>query len=420
MKIQHIHAREILDSRGNPTVSVTVTLKNGVTGVASVPSGASTGIHEALELRDGNPKRYGGAGVLKAVRNVNMKIFSLLRGKDATKQREIDEAMIALDGTANKKNLGANAILGVSLACARAAANAKKMPLYRYLRQTFHIKEKGWKMPHPTMNIVNGGRHADNTLSMQEFMIVPLQKKLHERVRVGAEVFHALKDILKQKKQVTAVGDEGGFAPNLSNNEQAFELILEAIKKAGYRPGKDVATACDVAASEFFDEKTGLYAWNKGKKASHTPTDLLKIYAVWPTKYHTISIEDGLAEDDWKHWRILTEKLGKKTILVGDDLFVTNVERLRMGIESGVANAILIKVNQIGTLSETVDAILLAKRHGYKTSISHRSGETGDTTIADLAVAVNAEFLKSGSLSRSERVEKYNRLMAIEEELGLA
>lgn len=431
VKIKQIKAREILDSRGNPTVSVKVILTDGTVGVASVPSGASTGAHEALELRDGDKKRYGGKGVLKAVNNVNKKIFPKLKGMDITKQREIDEKMLKLDGTENKSRLGANAILGVSLACAHAAAKYKKQPLYKYLRSIYRLKYKGWKLPIPTMNIINGGKHADNNLSMQEFMIVPLQKKMKERVRVGAEIFHALKKILKARKQVTAVGDEGGFAPNLKNNEAAFELIIQAIKKAGFVPGKDVATACDVAASEFYNPETGNYKWNKdtwdnpsaGSGSSSKVKELnckylIAKYKTWPKKYHTISIEDGLAEDDWKNWQKMTRQIGKKTILVGDDLFVTNSRRLKQGIETGVANAILIKVNQIGTLSETIDTIKLAQRHGYKTSISHRSGETADTTIADLAVAVNSEFIKTGSLSRSERVEKYNRLMEIEEELG--
>lgn len=423
-KIKTIHAREILDSRGNPTVSVKVVLINGTVGVASVPSGASTGIHEALELRDNNKKRYSGKGVLKAVNNVNKKIFPKLKGIDVLKQREIDEAMLKLDGTGNKKKLGANAILGVSLACAHAGANYKKQPLYKYIRGVYRLQYKGWKLPIPTMNILNGGKHADNTLSMQEFMIVPLQKKMKERVRVGAEVFHALKKILKSRRQVTAVGDEGGFAPNLKNNEAAWELIIKAIEKAGYKPGKDVATACDVAASEFYNPETGGYRWDKstwnkkGKVKELTAKQLDDKYKTWPKKYYTISVEDGLDQDDWENWQKHTKRLGKKLILVGDDLFVTNSERLQRGIDSDVTNAILIKVNQIGTLSETIDTIKLAQKNSYKTSISHRSGETCDTTIADLAVAVNSEFIKTGSLSRSERVAKYNRLMEIEEELG--
>ncbi|MDD5043442.1 MAG: phosphopyruvate hydratase [Patescibacteria group bacterium] len=423
MKIKQIHAREILDSRGNPTISVKVILTDGTVGVASVPSGASTGVHEALELRDGDKKRYGGKGVLRAVNNVNKKIFPRLKGMNIINQREIDEKILKLDGTKNKSRLGANAILGVSLACAHAGANYKKQPLYRYIRGVYRLKYKGWKLPVPTMNIINGGKHADNNLSLQEFMIVPLGKKMKERVRVGAEIFQALKKILKSKKQVTAVGDEGGFAPNLKSNEAAFELIIQAIKKAGYKLGKDVATACDVAASEFHNDKTGGYRWDKadwnktGKVRELFYKDLIAKYKAWPKKYGVISIEDGLAEDDWENWRKMTSQIGKKVILVGDDLFVTNSERLRQGIKTGVANAILIKVNQIGTLSETIDAIKLAQKHGYKTSISHRSGETADTTIADLAVAVNSEFIKTGSLSRSERVEKYNRLMEIEEEL---
>jgi len=417
MKIKDVRAREILDSRGNPTISVKVILSDGSFGIAAVPSGASTGAHEALELRDGDKKRYGGKGVLKAVGNVNKKIALKLKGKDVFKQKEIDEFMIKLDGTENKRKLGANAILGVSLACARAAAASKKQPLYKYIRSAYHLKYKGFKMPLATMNILNGGKHADNSLSMQEFMIVPLAKSFKERVRMGSEIFYSLKNILKKKKQITSVGDEGGFAPNLRNNEAAFQIILEAIVKAGYKLGKDAATACDVAASEFYDKNSGTYEFDKGKKKKYSALDLIKIYKEWPKKFHTIFLEDGLDQDDWVGWQKMTRQFGQKTILVGDDLFVTNKKRLEQGITMGVGNAILIKLNQIGTLTETIETIKLAQKNGYKISVSHRSGETCDTFIADLAVAVNSEFIKTGSMSRSERVAKYNRLMEIECEL---
>ncbi len=418
VKIKNINAREILDSRGNPTISVKVILSDGSIGEASVPSGASTGIHEALELRDENKKRYGGKGVLKAVDNVNKKIFPALKNKKAFAQKEIDEIMIALDGTENKKKLGANAMLGVSLACARAAAASKNRPLYKYIRSTYHLKYKGFKMPFATMNILNGGQHADNSLSMQEFMIVPLAGSFKERVRIGSEVFHSLKRILKKRNHVTAVGDEGGFAPNLANNEAAFKIILNAVEKAGFVPGKDVATACDVAASEFYDSRKGLYEFEKGKKKRYSPKELIDIYKTWPKKFHCLSIEDGLDQDDWVGWQKMTKRLGKRVILVGDDLFVTNKKRLEQGITMEVANAILIKLNQIGTLTETIETIKLAQKNGYQTSVSHRSGETCDTFIADLAVAVNSEFIKTGSMSRSERIAKYNRLMEIEQELS--
>lgn len=412
--IKKVSAREILDSRGNPTVEAKVVLSDGSVGVAAVPSGASTGIHEALELRDGG-KRYGGKGVLKAVINVNQKIAKELMGMDAANQRKVDMVMLELDGTANKKKLGANAILAVSLAIARAAATSRKKPLYEHIRKTYKIKEKGYTMPTPTMNIINGGRHANNSLSVQEFMIVPKHKKLSERVRMGAEVFHALKKLLNSKGYNTGVGDEGGFAPNLKKNEQALDIIVQAIEAAGYTPGKHVNLASDVAASEFYrDGKYYLDSPRKGIDAKALTARISK----WVSKYPLISIEDPLSQDDWDNWASATKKIGKKVAVVGDDLFVTNVERLQRGIEMGVGNAILIKLNQIGSLSETIDAIQLAKANGYKVSVSHRSGETEDTFIADLSVAVNSEFIKTGSLSRSERVAKYNRLMEIEQELS--
>jgi len=417
MKIESIHAHEILDSRGNPTLEVTVLLDNGVAGSASVPSGASTGSHEALEMRDGDKKRYGGQGVLKAIKNVHAKIAPALIGMDVSAQRELDSRMIFLDGTANKSKLGANAILGVSLACARAAANASGLPLYAYLRRAFDLKYKSYRLPTPTMNILNGGAHAGWILDFQEFMIVPQQKKFRERVRCGSEVFHALGRLLKKKGFSTLVGDEGGFAVKLAKNEEALKTIVQAIKDAGYVAGKDVMLAMDPATSEFYDAKTKRYGL-KVDGVSLTSDQMIAMWDKLSKKYPIVSLEDGLAEDDWEGWKKLTDRLGDKMSLVGDDFFVTNVERLRQGIETGCANAILIKVNQIGSLSETMDAILLAQQSGYAVSVSHRSGETTDTTIADLAVAVNAEYIKAGSLSRSERLAKYNRLMEIEEEVA--
>jgi len=414
MKIKNIVAREILDSRGNPTVESEVTLQNGVVAVAKVPSGASTGTHEAVELRDGG-NRYGGKGVLKAVKNVNTIINKALKGKDVTNIRMLDQIMLDLDGTKNKAKLGANAILSVSLACTRAAATTNKVPLYKFIRQNFKIKEKGFRLPVPTMNILNGGRHADNNLSIQEFMIIPRHKLFRERVRMGSQIFHSLANILSQKKCTTSVGDEGGFAPDLLNNEKALQLIMQAIKSAGWVPGKHVFLGLDVAASEFY--RKGKYYFVSQKQGWRSDK-LIRVMEKWVKKYPLISIEDGLDEDDWDNWKILTKRMGKKTVLVGDDLFVTNVDRLKRGIENKVGNAILIKVNQIGTLSETIDTIMLAKKNNYQVSVSHRSGETSDTFIADLAVAVNAEFIKTGSLSRSERVEKYNRLMEIEQEVS--
>lgn len=413
-KIKSIEAREILDSRGNPTVEATVILEDGSLGVGAVPSGASTGSHEALELRDGG-KRYGGKGVLKSIKNVNTKISKALVGMSALDQRKIDQTMLALDGTKNKSKLGANALLSVSLAVARAAALSTKTPLYTYLRQTFKLDYKDFRMPVLTMNILNGGRHADTGLTIQEFMIVPQHKKLAERVRIGAEVFHALKALLKKKGLNTGVGDEGGFAPTLKNNEEALKLIMQAIAAAGYKAGKDVKLAMDMALSEFY--KNGKYYLNGEKNAAVTARQVITTVKSWMKKYPFVSIEDPLHEDDWDNWQLLTKEVGGAIRLVGDDLFVTNSERLQKGIEKKVANAILIKVNQIGTLSETIDAILLAQKNGYAVSVSHRSGETSDTFIADLSVAVHAEFIKTGSLSRSERVEKYNRLMKIEMEI---
>ena len=414
--IKSIKALEILDSRGNPTVRVKVTLTNGATGVASVPSGASTGIHEALELRDGDKKRYGGKGVLKAVNNVNKIIAPKLIGKDPTKQRQIDKLMIELDGTANKSKLGANAILGVSLACAQASSASQGLPLYRYLRKVFRLPYRTWNLPMPTMNILNGGAHADWSLDIQEFMIVPQQKTMAGRIRCGAEVFASLAKILKAKGYDTLKGDEGGYAPRLKGNEKAFQLIVQAIKKARYQPGKDVKLAIDAAASEFYNQEKQVYELKADKKTL-TAGQIIELEKNWVANYPIVSLEDGLAQDDWGNWQELTKRLGKKVKLVGDDLFVTNVKRLKQGFKMKVGNAILIKLNQIGSLSETIDAIQLAHQHKYQTSISHRSGETADTFIADLSVAVNSEFIKTGSMSRSERVEKYNRLLEIESEL---
>jgi enolase len=415
MKIKQIFAREILDSRGNPTIEAKVVLENGFSAAAKVPSGASTGTHEALELRDGG-KRYGGKGVLRAVKNVNTEIAKAICGMEVAKIQDIDNKMIILDGTKNKSRLGANAILSVSMAAARAGALAAGLPLYKYIRQTFNLYEKGYRLPLPTMNILNGGRHADNNLSIQEFMIIPRHKLLRERVRMGSQIFHALARILSQKGYAISVGDEGGFAPELLNNERAIQLIMEAIKLAGFEPGRQVFLGLDCAASEFYSHHKYYFL---NKKQFWGADKMIANLVQWVKKYPLISIEDGLSEDDWANWQVLTKELGGKTTLMGDDLFVTNAARLNRGIKEGVGNAILIKLNQIGTLSETIAAIVLAKKHHYQISVSHRSGETADTFIADLAVAVNSEFIKTGSMSRSERVEKYNRLMEIEMELGL-
>jgi enolase len=413
--IKRIDAREILDSRGNPTVAVTIETSDGHFGTAAVPSGASTGSHEALELRDGDKKRYDGKGVRKAVANVTGPIAKRLKGMDVRSIRKVDEAMLSLDGTDNKSKLGANAILGVSLAAARAAASASGAPLYRWLRDAYGLKTKGFVMPLAMMNIMNGGRHADWAIDIQECIILPKQKTFAERVRAGSEIFHALGGILKAKGHSIGVGDEGGYAPRLARNDEAFSLILDAVEEAGYAPGRDVSLGMDVAASEFYDAEKSRYVL-KLEKRTLTAADLIGTYESWLKKYPLMTLEDGLAEDDWSNWETLTVKLGKKLTLVGDDLFVTNVRRIEEGVRRGVANAVLIKLNQIGTLSETIDAISLAQEHGYKVAISHRSGETADTFIADLTVAVGAEFIKTGSLSRSERLEKYNRLMEIETE----
>ncbi len=406
-----VFAREILDSRGNPTVEVEVVLDDGTYEKAAVPSGASTGAHEAIELRDGDKARYNGKGVLNAVDNVNDIIADAMIGMDPTEQVVIDKAMLELDGTPNKSKLGANAILGVSLAVARAAAASAGIPLFQYIGGS-----NAKVLPVPMMNILNGGKHADNNVDIQEFMIMPVGACCFaEALRMGAEVFHALKSVLKAKGLATGVGDEGGFAPDLASNEDALKLIIQAIEKAGYKPGVDVVLALDPASTEFFED--GLYKLT-GEGKEFTPAQMVEYYKGLCERYPIMSIEDGFAEDDWEGWKLATDVLGKSVQLVGDDLFVTNVERVRRGIELGVANSVLIKVNQIGTLTETLDAIETAKRAGYTAVISHRSGETEDTTIADIAVAVNAGFIKTGAPSRSERVAKYNQLMRIEELLG--
>jgi enolase len=410
-EIVEIKAREILDSRGNPTVQVDVRLRGGAFGTAAVPSGASTGVHEALELRDGDPKRYGGKGVLKAIANVNGTIAAKLKGADAANQSAIDRTMIEMDGTANKSKLGANAMLGVSLANAHAAAAAKDVPLYLYLNPDARV------MPVPMMNVLNGGRHADSNVDMQEFMIMPVgAASMAEAIRMGAEVFHALAAVLKKRGHSTNVGDEGGFAPNLKNNEEPIELLLEAIANAGYRAGADVSIALDPASSEFFED--GNYVFAKSDNSSHSAAQMVELYATWLKKYPIISFEDPLAEDDWVGWKILTRELGATVQLVGDDIFVTNPKFLKRGIDEHVANSILIKLNQIGTLTETLATIEMARAAGYSSVISHRSGETEDTTIADLVVATGTGQIKTGSLSRSDRNAKYNRLIRIAEELG--
>ncbi len=410
--IAEIRAREIIDSRGNPTIEADVRLAGGARGRAAVPSGASTGVHEALELRDGDPRRFGGKGVTRAVANVNGRIAAALRGTDAAEQRALDQRLIALDGTENKSALGANAMLGVSLAAAHAAAAAAGVPLYRYLNPGASV------MPVPMMNVLNGGKHADSSVDMQEFMIVPLgAPTFAEAIRIGAEVFHALAGVLKQRGQPTNVGDEGGFAPNLRNNEEPIEVILEAIAKAGYRPGADVALALDPASSEFYE--SGRYVFARSDKKSRDAEQMVRLWADWLERYPMIvSLEDGLAEDDWAGWQTLTRELGGRVQLVGDDLFVTNPQRLERGIRERAGNSILIKLNQIGTLSETLDTIEMARAAGFTCVVSHRSGETEDTTIADLAVATSVGQIKTGSMSRGERTAKYNRLLRIAEELG--
>lgn len=416
VKIKSIKALEILDSRGNPTVSVTVILSDGTKAKASVPSGASTGIYEALELRDGDKKRYHGKGVLQAVNNVNKKIAPYLVGTDPFDQRLLDESMLAIDGTPNKSKLGANAILGVSLAVAHAAAKSKKQPLYKYIRSVFKLDYKGFELPIPTMNVLNGGAHADWILDFQEYMIVPMQKTFAERLRCGSEIFHTLGKSLKKSGHSILKGDEGGYAPALGGNEKALQILVQAIKQTGYTPGKDVNLAMDPATSEFYDKEKKIYDMKVDKK-KRTSKQMIDMWEKLIAKYPIISLEDGLDQDDWENWEQLTKRLGKKVEIVGDDFFVTNAERLEKGIKRKAANAILIKLNQIGSLSETIDAIKLAHKNKFATSISHRSGETEDTTIADLAVAVNSQFIKTGSLSRSERVAKYNRLLEIEQEL---
>ncbi len=411
-KIEIIVAREILDSRGNPTVEVEVGLSDGSYGRAAVPSGASTGKHEAVELRDKRKKRYNGKGVETAVRNVNQVIAPALLGMEALDQRQVDQTLIELDGTKNKAKLGANAILGVSLAVARAAADSAGMPLYRYIGGA-----NACVLPVPMMNILNGGVHAANNVDIQEFMIVPIGgKTFREALRIGAEVFHALASVLKEKGYSTAVGDEGGFAPNLSSNEEAVEMILRGIKKAGYSAGKDVVLALDPASSSFY--RNGKYVFWKSDQSVRTGEEMIDYYKNWLDRYPIVSIEDGLAEEDWKNWKKMTEALGSRIQIVGDDLFVTNTKRIARGIKESSANAVLIKLNQIGTLTETLAAIELTHRAGWKTVISHRSGETEDTFIADLAVAAGTGQIKTGSLCRSERICKYNQLLRIEEELG--
>lgn len=412
--IAHIHGRQILDSRGNPTVEVEVYTEGGGFGRAAVPSGASTGMHEAVELRDGDKKRFLGKGVMNAVNNINTVLREELVGLEVTDQRSIDLTMIGLDGSPNKSNLGANAILGISLAAARAAAAETGQQLYRYVGGV-----NAALLPVPMMNILNGGSHADNSIDFQEFMIMPVKaNSFAEALRMGTEVFHHLKDVLKKKGMSTNVGDEGGFAPNLGSNEDAIKTVLEAIEKAGYRPGEDIYIAMDAAASEFYDAATGLYHFKKSTGDKLSSEDMVNYWADWTKKYPILSIEDGLAEEDWDGWKKLTDKLGSKVQLVGDDLFVTNVDFLQKGIDMQVANSILVKVNQIGTLTETINAVQLANNNGYTAVISHRSGETEDTTIADLAVALRAGQIKTGSASRSDRIAKYNQLLRIEEMLG--
>ena len=412
--ISYVHARQILDSRGNPTVEVDVVTDDGVLGRAAVPSGASTGVHEAVELRDGDKSKFLGKGVLNAVNNVNTVIADALTGYEVTDQNEIDKRLIELDGTPNKGKLGANAILGVSLACAKAAAYTTNQPLYRYVGGV-----SANTLPIPMINILNGGSHADNSIDFQEFMIMPVgAASFCQALQMGAEVFHNLKSVLKNAGYSTNVGDEGGFAPNLKSNEEAVEVILQAIERAGYRPGEDVFLALDPASSEYFIPEENVYHLHKSTGDKLTPSQMVDYWKNWTEKYPIISIEDGMAEDDWDGWKLMTNTLGNKIQLVGDDLFVTNVERLKMGVERGVANSILVKVNQIGSLTETIAAVNYAYRNSYTAVMSHRSGETEDTTIADLAVALNTGEIKTGSASRTDRIAKYNQLLRIEEQLG--
>jgi enolase len=412
MRIVNITAQEVLDSRGNPTVEASVVLDDGTTGSAMVPSGASTGEKEAVELRDGDPKRYGGKGVLRAVANVNRALAPAIVGMEVTEQRRIDQRMLELDGTPNKSKLGANAILAVSLAVAHAAANSLRMPLHRYLGDG-----EAPLLPVPCLNVINGGRHADNTVDFQEFMIAPHNAtSFAEAIRMGIETFHALRGVLRKKGYSTGIGDEGGFAPNLKSNEEAVEVILEAIIQAGHRPGDDIALCLDPATSEMWQD--GQYVFFKSDQTKKTSKEMVALWSSWCERYPIVSLEDGMSENDWEGWKLLTDQLGSKVELVGDDLFCTNPNILRQGIDKGIANAILIKLNQIGTLTETLDTIKLAKQHSYKCFVSHRSGETEDTTIADLCVAVSAGQLKTGSGCRSERVAKFNQLLRIERQLG--
>jgi enolase len=412
--IETVHARQILDSRGNPTVEVDVTTESGAFGRAAVPSGASTGTHEAVELRDGDKSVYVGKGVLKAVDNVNSKISAAVVGIDVCEQNVLDKIMVDLDGTKNKGALGANAILGVSLAIAKAGAMESGQSLYRYIGGV-----NANTLPVPMMNILNGGSHADNSIDFQEFMVMPVKAAtFSEALRMGTEVFHTLKKVLHDAKLSTNVGDEGGFAPNIKSNEEAIEIVLKAIEKAGFKPGEDIFIAMDAASSEFYDGKTKTYTFKKSDGKKLSSDEMVEYWTKWASKYPIISIEDGMGEEDWDGWKNLTDKIGSKTQLVGDDLFVTNVEFLQKGIDMGVANAILVKVNQIGSLTETINAVNLAKRNSYKSIMSHRSGETEDSTIADLAVALNTGQIKTGSASRSDRMAKYNQLLRIEEELA--
>ncbi len=413
--ITDVHAREILDSRGNPTIEVDVEISSGFVGRAAVPSGASTGEHEAVELRDGDKKRYLGKGVLKAVDNVNKIISGAIMEMDAVNQIEIDTVMIELDGTPNKAKLGANAILGVSLACARAVSEALGLPLYRYIGGV-----GASELPVPMMNIINGGSHADSNVDLQEFMIMPVgAASFREALRMGAETFHSLKSVLKSRGYSTSVGDEGGFAPSLKSNEEPLDHIMAAIEKAGFKPGADIMIALDPASSEFYDTAKKKYVFSKSDKSERDSAQMVDFYATMVKNYPIISIEDGLAQNDWDGWKLMTERLGNKIQIVGDDLFVTNTERLKQGIDRGIANSILIKLNQIGTLTETIQAIEMARRAGYTAVVSHRSGETEDSTIADLVVAMNSGQIKTGSASRTDRLAKYNQLVRIEEELGV-
>ncbi|MGA2484113.1 MAG: phosphopyruvate hydratase [Candidatus Acidiferrales bacterium] len=423
-KIVRVHGRQILDSRGNPTVEADVVLEGGALGRAAVPSGASTGEHEALELRDGDKSRFLGKGVLKAVGNVNGELAKAVTGLDAADQQALDRRMIELDGTPTKSRLGANALLAVSMAAARAAAAAQRLPLYKYLARysgDASSGRPGTTLPVPMMNILNGGAHADNSVDFQEFMVMPVgAPSFSEALRWGVEVFHALKGALKKRGYSTAVGDEGGFAPNCKSNEEAIQVVLEAISAAGYKPGAQVAIAIDPAASEFYDKASGKYIFKKSDKSAHSSEEMASYWAGWAAKYPIVSIEDGMAEDDWSGWKLLTGKTGKKIQLVGDDIFVTNTEIFARGIKEGIANAILIKLNQIGTVTETIEAIEMARKAGYRSVVSHRSGETEDTFIADFTVAMGTGQIKTGSASRTDRIAKYNQLLRIEEELGSA